>query len=119
MSGGTPSASSLFARVGITGSAALSLAKLFAETHRQNSNSFKFPFRRLAACLQLAEREKSKWKQSSQEQSERGGFRDGSASTASISTSPASATSPAVQSADAGRAGVGDGVVAGKGNLTS
>jgi len=72
--------------------------------------------------VQLAEREQSQWEQSRQEQSERGGFGDSSgAITTSISTCAAGATrsaSAAVQTADAGRAGVGDGVVAGKGNVT-
>ena len=96
MCGGTENVSTLIWRVGTAASGAVSLSKLFAETHtcriRLASNS---PFRCLAACLQLAEREKSKWEQSCQEQSERGWFWDGSATAASTASSSGAAAGAA------------------------
>jgi hypothetical protein len=115
-----------------TATRALSLAQRITQPRTYgNGIDFELPFLGLATCLQLAEFEKPKWEQSRQEQSERGGFRDSSGATtasisacpttASISACPTSATCPAsatVQTAGAGRASVGDSVVAGKGNVT-
>jgi hypothetical protein len=103
---------------------------------QREASNFPFPLPRLRACLELAEREKPEWEQSRQQQSKRGRFRDGSGATASSSTSNrsgwysasadhhrAAATrcdrQAAAQTAGAGQAGVGDGVVAGKGHVTS